>query len=58
MTTQNADNQSSPLPEDMSAFKQARRKRSVAIALTLIGLVGLFYVMTILKFMPASNGTM
>ncbi|MEP0943619.1 MAG: hypothetical protein ABJH63_08025 [Rhizobiaceae bacterium] len=35
------------------AQKKARRKRNVAIAACLLGLVGIFYVATIVKIGPA-----
>lgn len=41
------------LIELTDAQKKARRKRNIAIAACLIGLVGIFYVATIVKIGPA-----
>lgn len=39
-----------------AAEKQRRRRRSIALAVVLAGLVVLFYVLTIVKFGPAMLG--
>jgi hypothetical protein len=37
-------------PEELEALKKARRGRNVALGLVLLGLIVLFYAITIVKF--------
>jgi hypothetical protein len=38
-------------PEEEARFKKARRGRNIALALTLLGFVVLFYAITIVKLL-------
>jgi len=38
-------------PEEQARFKKARRGRNLALALTLLGFVALFYAVTIVKML-------
>ena len=38
-------------PEEEARFKKARRGRNIALALALLGFVGLFYAITIVKLL-------
>jgi hypothetical protein len=37
-------------PEELEALKKARRGRNVALGLVLLGLIVLFYAITLVKF--------
>ena len=44
-------------PDDQDALKRARRDRNIALALTLAGLVVLFYIVTLVKFAGGMVGS-